>query len=506
MSAIIGEDVERKGLNAQWPADGIAAAEISMKEVASHKQKDDIWIAIHGKGKSEDEDISQPVTDPSIPVYDITSYLQEHPGGAESLLEVAGTDATTAYEDVGHSEDAREIMAKYLRGNVKDADQSIRRKPVKLIQKTPVAASNEATSQSFWKAGAIATISFGAAGLILNFHHKLPALPLHQLQFAQPLLDRISSFSLLRGSDNGFLKGFLLAATLSGVIGGAIVDRISKAASITSGFLRYPPHMKAVSVPARHPAGFLTPNTYKKLTLSKVEALGDGLIRLTYELPTPTTVLGLPIGQHVAIKALVGDQFVTRSYTPVSNNRDLGRLELVLRIYPDGLLTGGYLSKLQVGDETEFRGPKGAMRYRKGWANSIGMIAGGTGITPMYQLIRAICEDDTDTTQVSLVYANRSEEDILLREELERFARQYPKNFKFWFMLDHPAEDWKYGRGYITREVLEERMPSPSSDSSTKVLLCGPPGMVNAAKKSLVDLSWKAPGAVSKMADDIFCF
>lgn len=44
-------------------------------------------------------------------VYNVTDYARDHPGGLDSLLEVAGQDATSAYEDVGHSEDAREYEA-----------------------------------------------------------------------------------------------------------------------------------------------------------------------------------------------------------------------------------------------------------------------------------------------------------------------------------------------------------------------------------------------------------
>jgi cytochrome-b5 reductase len=132
------------------------------------------------------------------------------------------------------------------------------------------------------------------------------------------------------------------------------------------------------------------------------------------------------------------------------------------------------------------------------------MVAGGTGITPMYQLIRAICENDTDTTEVSLIYANRSEADILLREELERFARQYPKNFKLWYLLDSAPEGWTYGTGYVDQNVLTAQLPAPSPD--TKMMLCGPPGMVNATKKNLVAMGFEKPGVVSKMTDQIFCF
>ncbi|KAJ5774682.1 hypothetical protein N7457_009578 [Penicillium paradoxum] len=74
----------------------------------------------------------------------------------------------------------------------------------------------------------------------------------------------------------------------------------------------------------------------------------------------------------------------------------------------DGLLSGRYLASLTVADEVEFRGPKGSMRYTTVLCRKIGMVAGGTGITPMYQLIRAICKTDTDTTEARMIYTNRA--------------------------------------------------------------------------------------------------
>ncbi|OQE01672.1 hypothetical protein PENVUL_c042G08237 [Penicillium vulpinum] len=132
------------------------------------------------------------------------------------------------------------------------------------------------------------------------------------------------------------------------------------------------------------------------------------------------------------------------------------------------------------------------MWYTKGHFRKIGMVAGGTGVMPMYQLIRAICENDTGTTEVSLLYANRSESDILLCGELERFARQYAKNFRLRYILDSAPEGWTYGSGYVDRTVLAEQLPALSPD--TKVMLCGPPGMVNATKKNLFALSIAKPG------------
>lgn len=144
------------------------------------------------------------------------------------------------------------------------------------------------------------------------------------------------------------------------------------------------------------------------------------------------------------------------------------------------------------------------MRYRKGMTKRLGMVAGGTGITPMYQLIRAICEDKTDDTQVSLIYANRSPEDILLRTQLERYQQMAPKKFKIYYVVDNAPQGWTGGVGRMSKQTLQDNLPPASAD--TKVLLCGPPPMINATKKNLTDLGFEAPGAVSKMTDQIFLF
>lgn len=55
-------------------------------------------------------------------VYDVTKFLDEHPGGHEVLVEKAGSDATEAFDDIGHSNDAKELMKKYVIGEVVEAD------------------------------------------------------------------------------------------------------------------------------------------------------------------------------------------------------------------------------------------------------------------------------------------------------------------------------------------------------------------------------------------------
>ncbi|KAI9738823.1 MAG: hypothetical protein M1834_008330 [Cirrosporium novae-zelandiae] len=75
--------------------------EYTFAEVSEHAGKKDLLVIIHDK------------------VYDVTSFVDEHPGGEEVLLDVGGQDSTEAFEDVGHSDEAREILEGLLVGNLK---------------------------------------------------------------------------------------------------------------------------------------------------------------------------------------------------------------------------------------------------------------------------------------------------------------------------------------------------------------------------------------------------
>ena len=258
---------------------------------------------------------------------------------------------------------------------------------------------------------------------------------------------------------------------------------------------------KPTSKPVLEPV--LDSQKYRKFPLVKKVQLSPNVYRFVFALPKETDILGLPIGQHIAIRADINGKSVSRSYTPTSNDTDPGRLELVVKVYPEGLLTN-YLANLKVGDQVEIRGPKGAMKYNKEYSRNILMVAGGTGITPMYQLIRAICSDDNDSTSVSLLYANNTEEDILLREEIDAFAAKCPQKFKVHYVLAKPPPNWKGGAGFVTQEMIKKHAPSVSQD--TKALLCGPPPMINAMKKNLGALGFQLPGVLAKVTDQIFLF
>lgn len=120
------------------------------------------------------------------------------------------------------------------------------------------------------------------------------------------------------------------------------------------------------------------------------------------------------------------------------------------------------------------------------------LIAGGAGVTPVYQLAQGILRNPADRTAVTLVLGVNSDRDVLLRDEFAALERDFPGRFRAVYTVSSPGAGSPYRRGYVTRELLQEVAPvqPPSTDGGasgsagaveeTKVFVCGPPAMEKA--------------------------
>ncbi|XP_031379850.1 NADH--cytochrome b5 reductase 1-like isoform X1 [Punica granatum] len=221
--------------------------------------------------------------------------------------------------------------------------------------------------------------------------------------------------------------------------------------------------------------GCLDPKKFKEFKLIKKTQLSSNTAKFRFALPTPTSVLGLPVGEHVVCRGKdeQGKEII-RPYTPITLDSDLGYFELVVKMYPKGRMSH-HFRHMRIGDYLPIRGPVGRFRYSPGQARAFGMLAGGSGITPMFQLIRAILENPKDKTNIHLIYANTTYEDILLKEEMDDFAMKFPDSFKVYYVLSKPPEGWNGGVGHIMKEMIQSHCPPPAFD--IQILRCGPPVM-----------------------------
>jgi len=100
----------------------------------------------------------------------------------------------------------------------------------------------------------------------------------------------------------------------------------------------------------------------------------------------------------------------------------------------------------------------------------------------MLQLLHAIFRSTGDkSTRVKLIYANQTEDDILVRDELEALHREHGDRFSLWFTVDRTDnKDWKYDTGFMTKEMFEKHLLYPGG-GATQFFMCGPPPMIKFA-------------------------
>jgi predicted ferric reductase len=133
------------------------------------------------------------------------------------------------------------------------------------------------------------------------------------------------------------------------------------------------------------------------------------------------------------------------------------------------------------GDEARVEAPYGRFSFVYREAKSFLFIAAGVGVTPIMSMLRAL-EDTADRRPAMLIYANRTEEDVLFREELS----QGSAGVRVVHVLSRPGADWKGLRGHLTAEIIRNSAGELLKDAD--VFLCGPPALMDAILRMLRSL------------------
>lgn len=217
-------------------------------------------------------------------------------------------------------------------------------------------------------------------------------------------------------------------------------------------------------------------------------------------------VLGVPCGYHLSIFGIDEEgKEVRHTYTPLSLTTTQGHVELLVKVYhpcaefPKGGVLTQQLEQLQVGDAITVAGPRGKHRYLGRGAfefkehesqpsarqvRQLTFLAGGSGITPFIFLMRHIALDAADQTEVTLVFSNKTQDDVLLHDELLKY--QAAGRLKYvWTLTREKPTDPRALEGRIDYKMIEAHIPPPAKDHL--VFYCGPKGF-NVAAKSILDL------------------
>jgi len=164
-----------------------------------------------------------------------------------------------------------------------------------------------------------------------------------------------------------------------------------------------------------------------------------------------------------------------RPYTPVVVNDPEGWVELLVKVYPNGLLSE-YIAGKKVGDTLEIKGPLPKLSIKPNMKKNFTMLAGGTGVTPMYQILNKLLEDKDDKTQVHLIISQKTEKDQLLKTEFETLAKKHPEKIH----LNVITSD---KQGHINKDHLTKLMPCTDGSKCGNdglIFVCGPPAFYKA--------------------------
>jgi propane monooxygenase reductase subunit len=187
-------------------------------------------------------------------------------------------------------------------------------------------------------------------------------------------------------------------------------------------------------------------------------------------------------GQYVDIT--IPGTSETRSFSMANtSSRDGGRLEFVIKVYPDGLFSHFLDTTLQVGDRLNLSGPFGVFTLREG-DDALVFVGGGAGMAPILALLRSMAERGI-ARNATYYYGARGRRDLCFEAELRALEAKLP-NFRYIPALSEPApgDDWEGETGLITDVVKRHA----AGLAGAHAYVCGPPPMVEAALPLLATL------------------
>lgn len=215
---------------------------------------------------------------------------------------------------------------------------------------------------------------------------------------------------------------------------------------------------------------------FTKLEVIKATQETADVKRVTFRLPDGSATLGFSPISAVMIKANIegSEKPVMKPYNPVFHSTP-GEFSVCVKRYPEGKM-GTAVHALSPGDHIDVKFGWQQFDYTPNKFSNIGCIAGGTGVTPMLQLIECIVKNPEDTTQVTLVFANKSDRDIFCMSQLDSLAAAHDQLTVVYTVEEKTGWFDQVELGRVSDATIQKHMPAP--EAGTMIFVCGKSGMV----------------------------
>lgn len=401
--------------------------EVTEEELEKHNKKDDCWICIRGF------------------VYNVSPYMEYHPGGEDELMRAAGSDGTDLFDQVHRWVNYESMLKECLVGKMA-VKPAVPKGMLPKSQVTDTRAREGPISPSYdwFQTDSLITIiiytkqkdmnldsvivdyqddSFRAETIIKDYSYLIHMELFHEIQedFSVRVVANVGKIEIvLKKKEHTSWK--CLGRTLEN----------------HNSF-----------TPRKDTALY-----YRKCQLISKEDVTHDTKLFCLMLP-PSSYLQVPIGQHVYLKLTIAGTEIVKPYTPVSHSLLFKSMEPVLpndkyiyfliKIYPAGLFTPE-LDHLQIA---------------------------GTGFTPMVKILNYALTNIPSLRKVKLMFFNKTEDDIIWRSQLENLAFK-DKRYDVEFVLSAPTSGWNGKQGHISPALLSEFLKRSLDKSKVLICICGP--------------------------------
>ncbi|NWT24640.1 NB5R4 reductase, partial [Cardinalis cardinalis] len=468
--------------------------EVTEDELSKHNKKEDCWICIRGF------------------VYNVTPYMEYHPGGEDELMKAAGADGTDLFDQVHRWVNYESMLKECLVGRmavkpcaalkgellfhishqIPEDEILVKLKTfIILVVLSELLTLNlvfKSTNYDWFQTDSLITIVIYTKQKDMNADLVIVDCQDKQLR-GEIIMD-----------DHSYLVEIDLDHAVSEDVAVNIAERVGKVEIILKK--KDNVHWKNLGQPSEGHNTFIKRTDrglfYRKCKLvSKTEVTHD--TKLFCLMLPKGTHLRVPTGQHVYLKHIVAGTEVVKPYTPVLPFLPLDFQEppchdgvhiyLMIKIYSHGLFTQA-LDHLQIGDYISVSNPEGNFKKSQvQTSEDLLLLAGGTGFTPMVKLLNLALTEVSCLRTVKLIFFNKTEDDILWRNQLEQLALK-DERFEVQFILSQPSKDWIGKQGKISPSLLSEFVKRSRRDSKVLICICGPAPFTEQGVQYLKDLGY----------------
>lgn len=444
---------------------------VSWSELAKHNQVNDAWMAIRGR------------------VFNVTRYMDFHPGGVDELMRGVGRDATKLFDEVHAWVNYPQLLGKCYVGPLKEkvetnVESEIIRPPLAPVDIVP---------RFDW----------------IQQRSEL-TLYLYTRRLANPGL-------LLKRSTDKAIELYVQLADKWHVFS----FTLSNAVEWPPKTVRLGPETGKIEVvlSKQAPEPWKTYGSYEARKLNEQHSLEEQFdfevlrcehfnhdsFELSLQSVKQKVLLQLPVGYHLDIQVPHNGELLQRSYTPVpqtylpSNSGHVDAepsltpsQEFLVKYYENGAVSKE-LHQLNPGEIVQLSLPRGNFNLSRLEAHrNILLLAAGSGITPILSLLRPLLKRQTNRIErLHLLYFNKTPSDIWLRNKLQEL-QDLDERFICNHVLSQPEEDsHQIQSGRICQELLTPLFKEQLNECFSYVAVCGPTGFNTAAVESLKGLNLK---------------